>query len=283
MADVFLSYSQQVPEPTVALADELTRRGFNPWYDVNLLPHQFFETVITDNVKRAQAVVTIWSRPALTSTWVPMESAMALGQNKLICVRAPDVQPGELPDMFRRMQVPVWTGEPGDETINAIFQSLVTLGVTPAAGADQTNLEKLKRAAQQDWRLLPDDDREALEAFLEEYNGLAMYRRMAEKRLRALGAADVTTPTPAPRPPEPGAPDVSDAEPILRLAPAMHTAVIRRISLTGDGAVIASASDDKTVKLWALPEGRLGRTLRPPIGAGDEGKVYAVAIDPAGR
>jgi len=67
MANVFLSYSQQVPEPTVALADELTKRNFKPWYDVNLLPHQFFETVITENVKRAQAVVTIWSRPALTS------------------------------------------------------------------------------------------------------------------------------------------------------------------------------------------------------------------------
>jgi len=50
-----------------------------------------------------------------------MESAMALGQNKLICVRAPNVQPDELPDMFKRMQVPVWTGTSNDPTINAIF------------------------------------------------------------------------------------------------------------------------------------------------------------------
>ena len=41
----------------------------------------------------------------------------------------------------------------------------------------------------------------------------------------------------------------------LRLAPAMHTALIGRISLTADGARMASASDDKTVKLWALARG----------------------------
>ncbi|MEO0550237.1 MAG: TIR domain-containing protein, partial [Pseudomonadota bacterium] len=284
MADVFISYSQQVPEPTVALADELTKRGFKPWYDVNLLPHQFFETVITENVKRAKAVVTIWSRPALTSTWVPMESAMALGQNKLICVRAPDVKPDELPDMFKRMQVPVWSGQTGEDTINAVFQSLVTLGVTPAVGLDQTDMEKLTRAAQRDWRLMPEGDREALEAFLEEYTTLAMYRRMAQKRLDKLGTASPAVPAALELAPltERANADTPEAA-TLRLDPAMHTAMIRRISLSTDGTRLASASDDKTVKLWALPEGRLIRTLRPPIGEGNEGKVYAVAVDPAGR
>ncbi|MEL6955349.1 MAG: TIR domain-containing protein [Pseudomonadota bacterium] len=70
---------------------------------------------------------------------------------------------------------------------------------------------------------------------------------------------------------------------ILRLDPGMHTAAITRISVTADGALMASASLDKTVKLWSLPELELVRTLRPPIGEGNEGKVYAVAMDPAGR
>lgn len=53
---------------------------------------------------------------------------------------------------------------------------------------------------------------------------------------------------------------------ILRLDAGMHTAAIRRIAVSGDGRMLATASHDKTVKLWALPEGRLVRTLRVPVG-----------------
>ena len=62
----------------------------------------------------------------------------------------------------------------------------------------------------------------------------------------------------------------------------MHTATIKRISLTADGRMMATGSDDKTVRLWSLPDGKLLRTLRPPIGPGNDGKVYAVALAPDG-
>src|SRR5262249_26896324 len=62
----------------------------------------------------------------------------------------------------------------------------------------------------------------------------------------------------------------------------MHTATINRISLTADGRMMATGSDDKTVRLWSLSDGKLIRTLRPPIGRGDDGKIYAVALAPDG-
>jgi len=51
---------------------------------------------------------------------------------------------------------------------------------------------------------------------------------------------------------------------------------------------MVTGSDDKTARLWALPNGGRGspellRTLRVPIGQGDGGKVYAVAMSPNGR
>ena len=72
-------------------------------------------------------------------------------------------------------------------------------------------------------------------------------------------------------------------EGILRINAGMHTATIKRISVTADGKRMATASEDKTVKFWSLETGELIRTFRPPIGAGDEGKVYAVTIDPDGK
>lgn len=69
----------------------------------------------------------------------------------------------------------------------------------------------------------------------------------------------------------------------LRLNPVMHTEIINRIDLDAAETVLATASDDKTVRLWdLLAGGRLYRVLRPPIGIGNEGKLFAVAISPDG-
>jgi WD40 repeat protein len=71
--------------------------------------------------------------------------------------------------------------------------------------------------------------------------------------------------------------------PFLTLNPGMHTARIGRISTDARGRYLLTASDDKTAKLWSLPDGALLRTFRPPIGEGDEGKCYAGALSPDGR
>jgi len=71
-------------------------------------------------------------------------------------------------------------------------------------------------------------------------------------------------------------------EPILRIDPGMHTAPIRSAGVDGACALMATGSDDKTLRLWGLPDGKLLRTLRPPIGPGNDGKIYAVAVAPDG-
>ncbi len=72
-------------------------------------------------------------------------------------------------------------------------------------------------------------------------------------------------------------------EPILRLETGMHTTQIRRIGVDAANRFLVTASDDKTVRLWELPGLRLVKTLRPPVGEGSEGKIYAVAFSPDGN
>jgi WD40 repeat protein len=72
-------------------------------------------------------------------------------------------------------------------------------------------------------------------------------------------------------------------DPVLRIETGMHTATIQRIGVDRDCRLLATGSYDKTVRLWSLPEGRLLRTLRVPIGPGDDGKVDAVAVSPDGK
>ncbi|MGO9683962.1 MAG: caspase family protein [Beijerinckiaceae bacterium] len=77
-------------------------------------------------------------------------------------------------------------------------------------------------------------------------------------------------------------------EPIPRIETGTQTAVINRIGVNRDCRVLVTASDDKTARLWALPEQGVGapkllRVLRVPIGPGHDGKIFAVALSPDGR
>ncbi|MDB5412719.1 MAG: exported protein of unknown function [Rubritepida sp.] len=70
--------------------------------------------------------------------------------------------------------------------------------------------------------------------------------------------------------------------PILRVEAAAHTAPVSRLATDAAGRILASVSDDKTLRLWSLPDGTPIGVLRPPIGDGDEGELYAVALTPDG-
>jgi hypothetical protein len=74
-----------------------------------------------------------------------------------------------------------------------------------------------------------------------------------------------------------------DQRPLLRIETGMHTAQIHRIGVDAACRLLATSSDDKTVRLWSLPDGKLKRVVRLPIGLGDAGKVSATALSPDGR
>jgi WD40 repeat protein len=74
-----------------------------------------------------------------------------------------------------------------------------------------------------------------------------------------------------------------DQRPFLRIETGAHVARIRGIGVDAACTLLATGSDDKTVRIWSLPDGKLLRVVRYPIGEGDAGKVYATALSPDGR
>jgi len=72
-------------------------------------------------------------------------------------------------------------------------------------------------------------------------------------------------------------------EPILRIETGMHTARIEKVGIDAEDRYLVTGSRDKTVRVWEPATGRLIRTIRPPIGPGDEGIIHAVAISPDGK
>jgi WD40 repeat protein len=72
------------------------------------------------------------------------------------------------------------------------------------------------------------------------------------------------------------------AAPVLRVEAGMHVNVTRAVAVDAAGRWAVTASDDKTARVWSLPDGAAGPVLRVPIAEGGaqaaEGRLHAVVI-----
>lgn len=103
------------------------------------------------------------------------------------------------------------------------------------------------------------------------------YRLLLSTLTTALVTTACSTPPLATAPVDP-----ANNQPILQLNPGGHLAMINDIAFTPDGKYLVSAGDDKQIQVWNLAQQRIVRTLRGQIGAGPEGKIYAMALSPDG-
>ncbi len=71
--------------------------------------------------------------------------------------------------------------------------------------------------------------------------------------------------------------------PLLRVETGMHTTQIRRVLPDLPRNRLITCSDDKTVRVWQMPEMRLISVLRVPLDASHEGQLYAIAVSQDGK
>ncbi len=71
--------------------------------------------------------------------------------------------------------------------------------------------------------------------------------------------------------------------PMLVLDAGGHTAPVKSVLFTPDGKELITVSHDKTVRTWDVATGEPLRVLRPPIGPGRAGQLFAAALSPDGR
>lgn len=71
-----------------------------------------------------------------------------------------------------------------------------------------------------------------------------------------------------------------DQEPKLVIETGMHTAAIPRIGVDAACTLLATGSEDKTVRLVDLLTGQFRQTIRMPIDTGFGGRINAVALSP---
>ena len=69
---------------------------------------------------------------------------------------------------------------------------------------------------------------------------------------------------------------------MLAIDPGMHTAKINAQAVDVQGRFAVTGSTDRTVRVWAVADGKLLRTIWVPVGPDAVGSLYAVAISPDG-
>src|ERR1019366_3852212 len=72
------------------------------------------------------------------------------------------------------------------------------------------------------------------------------------------------------------------AKPFLVLSAGGHTGRIWDVIFSPEGKELITVSYDKTIRIWNLENGSSYRTLRPPVGLGNEGRLVCAALSPDG-
>jgi WD40 repeat protein len=62
-----------------------------------------------------------------------------------------------------------------------------------------------------------------------------------------------------------------------------HNARVQKLLFHRGGTELISVSEDKTIRIWDLNTAELVRTIRPPIGPGKSGMLFAAALSPDGK
>jgi WD40 repeat protein len=73
------------------------------------------------------------------------------------------------------------------------------------------------------------------------------------------------------------------AEPMLRIESETHNGYTHDAAADADGRVLVTVGNDKTARIWSLPDLLPHDVLRPPSGPGYEGRLDSVAVSPDGR
>ena len=126
LTKLFISYQSQDRSHAQRLATALSARGFDVWWDRDLLTGDDFRKVISRQLDEADAVIVIWSVNAAGSAWVLDEADTANGRRRLLPVKF-DSHFNDIPIGFRSIQVldlSAWSGKSDSEEIIAIEKKI---------------------------------------------------------------------------------------------------------------------------------------------------------------
>jgi hypothetical protein len=129
MVDVFLSYSREDRDVASMLARALADQGVSVWFDTAITAGEDFAAKILEELKRAVAVIAVWSPKSVESQWLRGEAEYARTAGKLIQVSIGNAQLGPPYNAMQTISLDGWNGNTEDSRFRQILASLRARGV----------------------------------------------------------------------------------------------------------------------------------------------------------
>ena len=93
MSHVFISYVRSDERAACEVAAAIESRGYEVWRDDQLPAHRAYSEVIEERLRKARAVVVLWSAEAAKSQWVRAEADLARNAGTLVQARLDETTP----------------------------------------------------------------------------------------------------------------------------------------------------------------------------------------------
>ncbi len=93
MTDVFISYKREERARCVAIYNALVDLKLSVWFDAHIEPGTDFDREIEREVRRAKAVLVLWSERAADSDWIRAEARTGRQSERLVAARLDDCLP----------------------------------------------------------------------------------------------------------------------------------------------------------------------------------------------
>ena len=136
MASVFLSYAREDVAKAEALAKALERGGHEVWWDRHIYSGSEFYGEIEAALKRADAVVVMWSKTSVGSAWVRDEAAEGRDTDRLVPVVLDDSRPPMGFRQFQAMDLSKWSGRGAPPHLKELLAAVARKAVPAEAGQE---------------------------------------------------------------------------------------------------------------------------------------------------
>lgn len=122
MPDIFLSYSREDAARAKLFADAFVAEGFEVWWDAHLRSGEEYDRVTESALRGARAVVVLWSKRSVDSSWVRAEATQAYRSKKLMPAMLEDCVRPVMFELTQTAELSQWKGD----RKNPAWQAFVT-------------------------------------------------------------------------------------------------------------------------------------------------------------
>jgi TIR domain-containing protein/YARHG domain-containing protein len=104
MVDIFISYSRDDRAEAEEVANFLSEKGYQVWWDADLVAGDVYREKIRSIIQDCKVAIVIWTESSIAKSWVLDEAGVASTAGKLIPVRADELAPEQIPYGFGQLQ-----------------------------------------------------------------------------------------------------------------------------------------------------------------------------------